>query len=71
MTEDQMTEDQVVAQAVEMACMNDLVEREGKIDWEDTLDRIESWTGFDLGTDADSPLIRRIKREVRKARAST
>lgn len=67
------TEDQaeIVTYAVDLADSNGLVEREGRIDWEDTLCRIESHTGFDLGSDADSPLIRRIKREVRKARAES
>ena len=55
------TADEVVKLAVEMADGGGgLVEREGRIDWEDTLARLESWHDIDLGTDADSPLIRRI-----------
>jgi hypothetical protein len=62
-----MTEDEVVEYAIGMACDGTLVQYEGRLDWEDTLYRIEVWTGYDLGTDSESKLIKRIKREVRKA----
>lgn len=43
------------------------------IDWEDVLDRMEMRRDargrqYDLGGDADSPAIRKIKREVRRIR---
>jgi hypothetical protein len=67
------TEDEVVAYAVEMATNNAMpvlprLSGDDVIDWESALERLERWAEIDLGTDADSPLIRRIKRAVREAR---
>lgn len=36
-----------------------------RVDWEDFLDRLEQRTDYDLGSDLNSPLIRRIKAHVR------
>lgn len=41
---------------------------EGRIDWEDFLDRLERYADVDLGNSMDSPLIRRIKAHIRKYR---
>lgn len=67
------SEDEIVAYAVEMATNNALpvlprLSGDEVIDWESALERLERWTEIDLGSDADSPLIRRIKNAVRKAR---
>jgi hypothetical protein len=35
-----------------------------RVDWTDFLDRLESHTDVDLGSQMDSPLIRRIKRHI-------
>lgn len=48
---------------------------EGRIDWEDVWDRVErtyldDGRGIDMGTDLGSPAILKIKREIRKWRAS-
>lgn len=64
------TETEVVAFAVEMAESDalPLLGSTDNIDWEAGLDRLERWAEIDLGSDADSPLIRKIKRAVRDAR---
>ncbi len=41
---------------------------DGTIDWEDFLYRLEERADVDLGNDADSPQIRKIKAHVRKYR---
>lgn len=43
---------------------------EGRIDWTDFLERLEATADVDLGCDADSPMIRRIKKHVRDYRAN-
>jgi hypothetical protein len=40
----------------------------GPVDWDDLLYRIEGAFDLDLGGDMNSPVIKRIKREVRRAR---
>lgn len=40
----------------------------GRIDWNDFLDRLESQTGIDLGSDLTAPHIGRIKAHVRAYR---
>lgn len=42
---------------------------EGRIDWQDFLDRVEKYSDIDLGQDMDSPLIRAIKKYTREYRA--
>lgn len=63
------SEDEVVAYAVEMATSSAMpLLANDNIDWESALDRLERWAEIDLGSDTDSPLIRRIKRAVNEAR---
>lgn len=38
---------------------------ETRIDWDDFLDRVETYAGVDLGDSMDSPLIRAIKKHAR------
>lgn len=62
--------DRAIATAAEMA---DLLPETaaGNVDWPEALDRIEKWSGVDLGSDLDGPLIRKIKAAVREARRTT
>ena len=63
------SEDAIVAFAVDMAANNAMpLLVNDTIDWEAALERIERWAEIDLGSDLDSPLIRRIKRAARAAR---
>lgn len=69
-----MQVDQVTEEIVQAAF--DIVEgwyNEGRIDWDNVWDRmegsvLEDGTELDMGTDIDSPAMRRIKREVNKRR---
>lgn len=41
---------------------------DSRIDWENFIDRLESYTEVDFGNSMDSPLIRRVKAHIRKYR---
>lgn len=55
-----------IKEAVEQVCEGWY--SEGRIDWEDFLDRVENLSDVDLGCDTTSPLIRAIKNYARKVR---
>ena len=41
-----------------------------RIDWDDFLDRLESYTGVDLGSDLLSPTIKAIQKHIRAYKRS-
>lgn len=41
---------------------------EGRIDWQEFIDRLERHTGVDFGSDMDSTLIRAVKRHISRYR---
>lgn len=41
---------------------------EGRIDWDDVWERMERYSDLDLGTEIDSPAMRKMKRYVRSER---
>jgi hypothetical protein len=60
-----MTDEELLEQAEQV---HDGWYSEGRIDWQDFLDRLELASDRDLGNDLDSPLIRKIKKHIREYR---